>query len=117
MDLDHLAREAATAVGSFLQALAPAAFGAAVAQAWKTGLSWSQRLMQWGIGICVSHYVTAALAALFRFDPFVIQAVGFVLGMIAFEATPKFIQGASGVVGNLPADLRDRWFRRKGDPE
>jgi|GEM_PF-707407 len=117
MDSDKFIHEIMAALGAVCQALAPAALGAAVAQAWKTGLSWTQRIVQWLVGICVSYYVTLALGATFRLDPFVAQAVGFVLAMVAFEATPKFIASCSNVVGTLPGDLYARWFGRKEDVE
>ncbi|WP_069337148.1 hypothetical protein [Sphingobium yanoikuyae] len=91
-------------------ALAPAAIGAAVGQAWEKGLSFSQRLMQWGIGICVSYYVGGGLEAWLRLDPFVSDAISFVLAMIAFKATPRFIAGGVDVIGTLPADLRKRFL-------
>ena len=96
-------------------ALAPAALGSAVAQAYQRGLSLRDRLVQWAVGICVSHFVTAALAGWFGWNAFVTQGVGFVFGMIAFQATPKFIAGASDMLGTLPAVLRDHFLKRKGD--
>lgn len=94
-------------------ALAPAAIGAAVGQAWEKGLSFSQRLMQWAIGICVSYYVGGGLEAWLRLDPFVSDAISFVLAMIAFKATPRFIAGGVDVIGALPADLRARLTGKK----
>lgn len=95
-------------------ALAPAAIGAAVGQAWEKGLSFSQRLLQWAVGICVSYYVGGGLAGWFHLDAFVLDAVKFMLGMIAFKATPRFIAGGILVVGGLPEQLRDRFFPKHG---
>jgi hypothetical protein len=102
--LEHLVSAAQDAAS----ALAPAAIGAAVGQAWEKGLSFGQRLLQWAVGICVSYYVGGGLAGWFHLDAFVLDAVKFMLGMIAFKATPRFISGGVAVAGGLPEQLRDR---------
>jgi hypothetical protein len=88
-----------------LSAIAPALFGSAVGQAWSKGLTWRQRLLQWVVGILVSYYVTMGLSELLHFGPFMSQAVGFVLAMIAFEVAPKIIAGSSTAAGNIPTYL------------
>lgn len=103
--MSKLTVEIANALGTFASALAPAAIGAAVAQAWEKGLSWSQRLTQWGVGICVSYYVNMGVTAWLRLDPFVAQAVGFVIAMVAFRATPRFIEGVAAAAAALPNGL------------
>ncbi|MDH7641189.1 hypothetical protein [Sphingomonas oryzagri] len=92
-------------IGIIIAALAPAAIGAAVAQAWEHGLSWTQRLVQWAVGICVSYYVTGAIGAILHLDPFVAQAIGFVIAMVAFRATPAFIAASVAAVGAIPSGL------------
>jgi len=94
-------------------ALTPAAIGSAVAQAWRPGLPWRQRLVQWVVGICVSYYVTRAAAEIFDFKPFVAQACGFVIAMIAFEAAPGFIRATGDLAAELPALLKARIGRGK----
>lgn len=102
-------------IAAFLQALAPAAIGAAVSQAYKSGLSWTQRLLQWVVGICVSYFVTRAIDALFGLDPFVVQAISFVIGMIAFESAPKFIRASADALGDTPARIRDFFLPARKD--
>lgn len=109
-DYIHDILEALKAIGS---ALLPAAIGSAVAQAWEQGLSLRDRCIQWVVGICVSYYVTLGIGAYFEFGPFASQAVGFVVAMIAFKATPNFISGCSTMVGTLPTWLRDRFLGPK----
>jgi len=94
-------------------ALAPAALGSAVGQAWRPSLSWRQRLVQWVTGICVSYYVTMAASELFDFSPFVAQAVGFVIAMVAFEAAPKFTRAAGDLAAEIPGLLRSFLGRAK----
>lgn len=106
--MSKLTVEIVNAFGTFVSALAPAAIGAAVAQAWEKGLSWSQRFVQWGVGICVSYYVTAGMSAWLHLDPFVAQAVGFVIAMVAFRATPAFIAATVAAASALPGGLLER---------
>lgn len=93
-------------------ALLPAMLGAAVGQAWKPGLSWRQRVLQWCVGITVSYYATRAADAVFELHDFVAQAIGFILAMIAFEATPKFGAAMADLVTSLPARFA-AWLDRK----
>ncbi|MBV8971480.1 MAG: hypothetical protein JO290_04230 [Sphingomonadaceae bacterium] len=108
----------AAALGALREAVAalvPAALGSAVGQAWKPGLSWRQRLVQWVTGICVSYYVTLGLTAWLGWSPFVGQAVGFVLAMMAFEIAPKLVASCSAAVGHIPGyvdQLVARWTGR-----
>jgi hypothetical protein len=113
MPHSHLPPEFVDAARAAGAALGPAAIGATVSQAFKRGLSWAERLTQIMVGIIVSYFVGGALAAIFAPGPFVSQAISFVVAMIAYEATPKFIQNAADVVGQLPAVLRDRFLTKK----
>lgn len=112
--IEKLAQDLIEAGSALVSAIAPAALGSAVAQAYQKGLGWRDRLVQWTVGVCVSYFVTSAVAALLGLNPFVAQGVGFVLGMIAFQATPKFISSASDTIASLPAAIRDFLLRRKG---
>ncbi|WP_019833760.1 hypothetical protein [Sphingomonas sp. PR090111-T3T-6A] len=102
-------------IGAGLSAIAPAAIGAAVAQAWEKGLSWSQRLVQWGVGICVSYYVTGGVSSWLHLDRFIAQAIGFVLAMVAFRATPAFIAGFVAAASTIPGRFLDRVAPGRGD--
>ena len=113
--MEKLIHEIGAALLSFLVGLTPAAFGAAVSLAYETGLTWSRRFVQMSVGIIVSYFSTNAIAAIWPQDPFVIQAIGFVVGMIAFKATPRFIEGLVEKVALLPAAIFDRVLPAKKD--
>jgi hypothetical protein len=94
---------------TLLTGLAPGAIGAAVGMAWKRGMTWRERFVQLAVGACVSWFIARAIGAIFPgWGDFVVQAIAFTLGMIAFEATPKFITAAADAVATLPARLADR---------
>ncbi|TPG14354.1 hypothetical protein [Sphingomonas oligophenolica] len=114
--MDKLLHEIAGAAMTFLVGLMPAALGAAVSLAYETGLTWSRRFVQMSVGIVVSYFATNAIGAVWPQQPFVIQAVGFVVGMIAFKATPKFIDGAADKVAGLPGAIVDRVLPKKDPP-
>lgn len=112
--IKHL-EDIAHAFLAFLATLVPGALGSAIAQLWERGLSWSQRLIQWTAGIIVSHYVSAGVGAWLHLDPSVAQAIGFVIGLIAFRATPAFIAAAVAAAGALPGGLLAKLGLVKGD--
>lgn len=114
--MKDLLHELGSTLLAFFVGLVPAALGAAVSLAYETGLTWSRRFLQMSVGIVVSYFATGVIRVLWPWghpDPFVIQAVGFVVGMIAFKATPKFIAGLSERVTDIPAAFFDRFFPRK----
>ncbi|RJF92979.1 hypothetical protein [Sphingomonas cavernae] len=100
--------------GAVIAAIGPAAMGSAVAQAWKPGLSWRQRIVQWVVGICVSYFVTRALGVWLGWHEFVSQAMGFVIGMVAFEVAPRFVKAAGDTAAQLPDAIKDYFLKRKG---
>jgi hypothetical protein len=105
---------------AFLVGLSPAALGAAVSLAYEKGLTWTERFVQFAVGTCVSFFVSRAIGGMVKLDPFVLQGIGFTVGMIAFKAAPKFISSCSDVVATLPAGLRDAilsWFPKKKDEQ
>ncbi|USI72720.1 hypothetical protein [Sphingomonas morindae] len=106
--MDKLLHDTLEGLRSLASALLPAAIGAAVAQAWETGLTWSQRLVQWGVGISVSYYVTLGARAWLRLDPFMCQAVSFILAMVAFRATPRFLENLARLLSDAPATILGR---------
>jgi hypothetical protein len=108
MSPDHIPHDVLEAAKALAGALMPAAIGSAVAQAWQKGLSLRDRFIQWAVGICVSYYVTLGISAVFGLGQFAAQAVGFVVAMIAFQSTPRFIAGCSSALEALPAQLKDR---------
>ena len=114
--MDKLLHDLLAAIGAFLLALVPAALGAAVSLAYESGLTWSRRFVQMGVGIVVSYFSTNAIGALVALSPFVLQAVGFVVGMIAFKATPRFIAKISDRLPDAADAVLDRILPRKNRP-
>nr|WP_315384211.1 hypothetical protein [uncultured Sphingomonas sp.] len=103
------------AMCAFASGIAPGAIGATVALAWRKGLTWRERFTQLAVGIVVSWFVGRAIGAIWALDPFVLQGIAFTIGMIAFEATPRFIAAAADVAGTIPATLRDRFIGKGGE--
>ena len=81
------------AVLAFLIALVPGALGAAVSLVYEEGLTWSRRITQMMVGITVSYFARTLAHSLTGWDDYLLQAVGFVVGMTAFKATPALIAG------------------------
>lgn len=106
--MDKLFHELTATILTVLAGLVPAALGAAVSLAYESGLTWSRRFAQMSVGIVVSYFATGAIGAVFGFGPFVLQAIGFVVGMIAFKATPKFITACSDALASAPSRFVDR---------
>lgn len=109
--MDKLFHEASAAALTFAAGLVPAALGTVVSLVFEPDVSWPRRVAQMMVGVTVSYFVTNAAGALWPWqplDPYVRQAIGFVLGMIAFRATPKFIHGAGEALGAAPGRLLDR---------
>lgn len=102
-NLHHLVDGALT----FFAGLTPAALGAAVSLAYEKGLTWTERFIQMAVGVIVSFFVGRAVNAVHPLDPFVLQAVGFVTGMIAYKSAPKLIEGAAAAIAALPGSLKD----------
>lgn len=96
-------------------ALIPAALGAVISQLLQRGIAWRDRFIQVAVGIIVSYYVTLGLVAWLVLDPFVGQAISFVLGMSAYQATPRLIASISEACARLPGLVTDRIAGRKGD--
>ncbi|MDB5688555.1 MAG: hypothetical protein JWL91_431 [Sphingomonas bacterium] len=110
---EHLLGDIVDTAKALASALAPAALGSAVAQIHEKGMGWRDRVLAYVAGICTSYYVTLGLSAWFHLDPFVTQAIAFVLGMIAVKSTPRFIAAASDLIASLPGLIRDRIANRK----
>ena len=45
---------------------------------------------------------------MFGMHPFVSQAIGFLVAMVAFKGAPGFIAGCSAVLAELPGKLSER---------
>lgn len=100
------------AVLAFLIALVPGALGAAVSLVYEEGLTWSRRITQMMVGITVSYFARNMAHSLTGWDDYLLQAVGFVVGMTAFKATPAMI---AGIVERAPLLLTmiDRLLGKK----
>lgn len=113
MTPEHFPNDLIATAKALAATLMPAAIGSAVAQAWEEGLSLRDRCIQWIVGICVSYYVTLGISALMGLGPFAAQAVGFVVAMIAFKSTPRFITGCGNMLETLPERVRDKFLGEK----
>lgn len=106
------------AVRHWLEPLAPGALGAVVAQMWEKGLSWQDRLAQWTVGVLCAAFLAPAIGHVFGWADPLTDAVGFVIGTLAFKAWPPLreaaIAGASGGLRSLPDYLPFR--RRAAEP-
>lgn len=110
-----LIKDILDAVLTFATGLVPGALGAAVGLAHERGLKWTERFVQFAAGTTVSYFAQLVVGALFAFDPYVLQGIGFSAGMVAFKATPRFIASAAEVAAGLPAAIRDRIFPTRKD--
>jgi hypothetical protein len=85
-----------------LAAFVPAAFGALISQLLQRGITIRDRIIQFVVGILVSYYVTLGIVAWWALDPLVGQAISFVLGMSAYQATPKLIASITEACSRIP---------------
>ena len=106
--MDKILHEIGDALLAFLLGLMPSALGAVVGLFYETGITWSRRFAQLSVGVIVSYFVTNAANALWPVDPFVRQAIGFVVGMIAFKATPRFIASCTDMIAEAPSKIFER---------
>ena len=111
MDLRHTLEWAA----ELLVGLTPSLIGSAAAQAWKPGLPWRQRFLQWIVGSTVSYYATLAIISATNWNGFVAQSIAFAIALLAFDATPAIAKAATDVLISLPSRLADRLLPRKKD--
>lgn len=87
-------------------ALLPGMLGAAVGQAWKPGLSWRQRLIQWCVGVSCQYYVSIAIEHGLGWHRFVAQGLGFFVAVAAFDVAPKLVSALAETAAGLPAIFR-----------
>ena len=106
--MKDLLHEFGTWLLAFVVSLVPAGLGSVVSLLVETGLTWGQRIAQVWVGIVVSYFVTNATNAMFGLHPFVAQAIGFLVAMVAFKGAPGFIAGCSAVLAELPGKLSER---------
>lgn len=97
----------------FVGSLTPSLIGSAVAQAWKPGLPWRQRFLQWAVGSTVSYYATLAIVAVTDWNGFVAQSIAFAIALLAFDATPRVSKAVIDALTSLPGRLADRFLPKK----
>ena len=90
--------------------ITPAALGACVSMAYERGLTWLDRFSRLLVGTVVSYFTTRVVDAMWLDDAFLLQAVSFTIGMIAYKATPPIAQQLSDMAVALPAVIRKRFF-------
>lgn len=106
--MDKLLHEMVDWALSFLLSLVPPALGAIVSLFYEPGLTWSGRAARLWVGVTISYFVGRALGAVAELHPYVLQAIAFLLGLVAYRAAPAFAAGVVKAVGEAPAMLRDR---------
>ncbi|MEJ2002999.1 MAG: hypothetical protein P8X77_16765 [Maritimibacter sp.] len=109
MDMRHFLESAA----EFLGSLSPSLIGSAVAQAWKPGLSWRQRFLQWAVGSTVSYYAVLAVVTVTGWGGLVAQSIAFGIALLAYDATPKVVKAAIDTLATVPGRLADRFLPKK----
>lgn len=107
------------AVRHLFEPFLPGAIGAAVAQAWEPGLSLRQRTIQWVVGLSFAVFIVPGLGHVFGWGDPLVDAVGFVVGTLAFKAVlplqQALIEGGSATLRSMP-EWAGSWFRRRGAP-
>ncbi|MBB6191518.1 hypothetical protein FHS51_001745 [Sphingobium wenxiniae] len=109
MDIRTFLQNAPEVVGS----LSPSLIGSAVAQAWKPGLSWRHRFLQWIVGSTVSFYATRAIIAFTGWNDFVAQSIAFGIALLAFDATPRIARAVIDTLTSVPGRVADRFLPNK----
>lgn len=101
----------------WLEPFVPGAVGAAIAQMWESGLGWRDRLAQWTVGVTFAAFLVPAAGHVFHWPLPLINAVGFVVGTLAFKAykplREAFIAGAAGGLKAAFTNLGS-WVPRRG---
>lgn len=106
--MDKFAHEVIDTILAFLMSLLPSALGATVSMMVDDGITWSKMLARLWVGVVMCYFMSRALEALFTLHPFVIQAISFLIGMVAYKSAPGFISGCATAAGEAPGMLRDR---------
>lgn len=113
--MEKLLQQLLDGVMALMIGITPAALGASVNLFVERGLTWGDRFSRLVVGILVSYFATRAIGAMFVRDPFLLQSIGFTLGMIGYKATPGFIASAAAIVASLPEVLKTRFLPPKDD--
>lgn len=106
--MDKFLHEVADTVLAFVISLLPSALGATVSMMVDDGITWGKMLARLWVGIVMSYFMSRALDATLALHPFVTQAISFLIGMVAYKSAPGFIAGCATVLGEAPAQIRDR---------
>ena len=106
--MDKLLHDMVDGAVAFLGSLVPSALGATVSLSYETGLTWGQKALRLWVGVTVSYFVMRAGGAILHLHLYVLQAIAFLLGLIAYRAAPAFIDGTVAAIREAPALIRDR---------
>jgi hypothetical protein len=109
MDLRHYLEWLA----ELLASLAPSLIGSAAAQAWKPGLPWRERVLQWIVGSTVSYYATLAIIAVTGWNAFIAQSIAFAIALLAFDATPAIARAVVDVLVSMPDRFANKFLPPK----
>lgn len=105
------------ALRHLVEPVIPGAIGAAIGQLYEKGLGWRDRLAQWTVGLVFAAFLVPAVGHLFEWSDVLVDAVGFVVGTLAFKAyVPMREALIVGAVGGLKTGLSNlgSWVPRRG---
>lgn len=109
--------EALEPLRHWLEPFVPGAIGAAIGQMFEAGLGWRDRLAQWTVGLTFAAFLVPAAGHVFGWGQPLVNAVGFVIGTLAFKAyKPMRDAVIAGGVGGLKTGLSNlgSWVPRRG---
>lgn len=106
--MDKYLHDLGEALLAILLSFLPSALGATVSMMVDDGITWAKMFARLWVGIVVSYFVKGALVAILSLHPFVVDAVSFLTGMVAYKSAPGFIAGCAAVLGEAPGQLRDK---------
>lgn len=106
--MDKFLHEVVDTILAFLISLLPSALGATVSMMVDDGITWGRMLARLWVGIVMSYFISRALDATLALHPFVIQAISFLIGMVAYKSAPAFIAGCATALGEAPGLIRDK---------
>lgn len=99
-------------LAAFAKAMVPGALGAAVAVAVQSGLTWGQRFLQLCVGIIASYYAGEAANEIMGATGVVKNAIGFTVGIAAFETVKALRVSIAQVAHDAPRQAWDWWLKR-----
>lgn len=97
--------------------LVPSAVGAFLGVVFQGTLTWTQRLLQFAVGVLMSHYLGGAVLSVIDAAPLVADAIKLGIAMTAYEAARRFRSSVIELAGDVPRDLWETVKSRFGGPK